>query len=129
MDIEELAREADETPRQIRYLISLGVVPPPEGGRRFASYGPTHLAAVRRYQALRAQGYAPAQITAILDVARAAAERVTVAFPLAPGVMLLVNPTALGPVPPNPDDVGRLATSDLTQFLAERASRETDDVP
>jgi MerR family copper efflux transcriptional regulator len=129
VDIEELAREADETPRQIRYLISLGVVPPPEGGRRFASYGATHLAAVRRYQALRAHGYAPAQITAILDIARAAAERVTVAIPLAPGVMLLVDPAALGPEPPNPDAVGRLAASDLALFLAEPASRETDDVP
>ena len=129
MDIEELARKAGETPRQVRYLISLGVVPPPEGGRRFASYGPAHLAAVRRYQSLRAYGYAPAQITAILDVARAAAERVTVAFPLAPGVMLLVDPAALGPQPPDPDAVGRLAASDLAQFLAAHASRETDDVP
>jgi MerR family copper efflux transcriptional regulator len=128
VDIEELAREANETARQVRYLISLGVVPPPEGGRRFASYGATHLAAIRRYQALRASGYAPAQIIAILDVARAAAERVTVAFPLAPGIMLLVDPAALGPHPPDPDAVGRLAASDLGQFLAARASRETDDV-
>jgi DNA-binding transcriptional MerR regulator len=129
VDIEELAREAGETPRQMRYLISLGVVPPPDGGRRFAAYGPAHLAAVRRYQALRAHGYAPAQITAILDVARTAAERVTVAFPLAPGVTLLVDPAALGPHPPDPEAVGRLAASDLGRFLAARAPRETDDVP
>jgi DNA-binding transcriptional MerR regulator len=129
VDIEGLAREAGETPRQIRYLISLGIVPPPEGGRRFAAYGPAHLAAVCRYQALRAYGYAPAQITAILDIARAAAEGVTVTFPLAPGVTLRVDPAALGRHPPDPEVVGRLAASDLGRFLAARASRETDDVP
>ncbi len=127
MDMDDLAREAGETPRQIRYLISLGVVPPPEGGRRFATYGPAHLAAVRRYQALRALGYAPAQITAVLDVARAASESGASAIPLAPGVMLVVDKAALGPQPPDPEAIGRLAAADLSQLLAAMPPRETDD--
>ena len=102
-------------------------MPPPEGGRRFATYGPAHLAAVRRYQALRALGYAPAQITAVLDVARAASESGASAIPLAPGVMLVVDKAALGPQPPDPEAIGRLAAADLSQLLAAMPPRETDD--
>jgi DNA-binding transcriptional MerR regulator len=125
--IDELAREAGETPRQVRYLISLGVVPPPEGGRRFASYGPAHLAAVRRYQTLREHGYQPAQVTAVLDFERLAAEARATGLPLAPGVTLVVDPAALGEQPADPEAVGRLVTSELSRLLAALPQKESDD--
>ena len=41
--IGELAQVADVTTRTVRYYVEQGLIPPPRGGGRAASYGEEHL--------------------------------------------------------------------------------------
>ena len=86
MKLDELSRRACVAPRQIRYLIAEGFVPAPDGGRARASYGPEHLAAIRRYSRLKGLGFPPAAVRLLLQT------REGVPFPLAPGITLVVSP-------------------------------------
>ena len=90
MDIHAFTSLVGETPRQIRFLIAEGFIPPPRGGRATAEYGDDHAAAIRRYQRLREQGIAPAGIRALLQAGEATP------FPVVPGITLLVDPSLLG---------------------------------
>lgn len=90
MKFDELVTATGVAPRQIRYLIAEGFVPPPTGGRTYATYGQTHLTAVTRYERLRHLGFPPAAIRLLLN----AREGIPVA--VASGITLIVAPELIG---------------------------------
>lgn len=90
MNIRELAELTGTAERQIRYMIAEGFVPPPRGGRAHADYGDDHVDAIRNYAALKARGFPPQAIKALL------AGGLTVPFPVAPGITLHVDPSLIG---------------------------------
>ena len=96
MRLAEFTALVGENPRQVRYLISEGLMPAPDGVSSAASYGDRHAEAVRRYQALRAEGMRPGQIKAMLQGER----RLDAAF--APGVRLVLDPGVPGWSDPDP---------------------------
>ena len=59
MTLRELTEVVGVAPRQVRYMIAEGFVPPPVGGRAHASYGEEHVEAIRRYMRLRGLGFTP----------------------------------------------------------------------
>ncbi len=89
MKIHELVERTGVQPRQIRYLISEGFIPPPSGGRANAEYDEAHVAAIDRYQRLRSAGFLPSSIKLILGSGAP--------VPLAPGVAVIIDPAALDP--------------------------------
>lgn len=60
--VRELAEMAGTTVRTIHYYISEGLLPPPAGTTRNATYSPAHLARLRLIGALREEGLALASI-------------------------------------------------------------------
>lgn len=90
MKFDELVRLTGAAPRQVRYLIAEGFVPPPSGGRTYATYGDAHVTAIARYERLRALGFPPAAIRLLLDA------REGVPLPLAPGVTLVIATDLIG---------------------------------
>lgn len=84
MNIRELTQATHLTERQVRYLISEGFMPPPEGGRSNASYGQKHLDAIHRYNRLRELGFPPAAIKLMLEAKEG------IPFPITPEVSLTV---------------------------------------
>ena len=60
--VRELAEQAATTVRTIHYYISEGLLPPPSGATRNASYSAAHLARLRLIAALRDEGLALASI-------------------------------------------------------------------
>lgn len=109
MKIHELAARAGTVERQIRYMIAEGFVPPPRGPRSQPDYGSDHLAAVRRYLALRRLGLPPAAIK-VLDAGGGA-----VAVPIVEGLSLSLDPLLVG---------RRLDRS----LILERVARALDDL-
>lgn len=89
MNIRELIAAAQITERQVRYLISEGFMPPPEGGRANANYGETHLAAIHRYNRLRDLGFPPAAIKLMLEAKEG------IPFPVTSDVTLILAPGLL----------------------------------
>ena len=59
MNMKQLSERTGLTPRQIRYLIAEGFMPPPTGGRTYAEYGDEHTTAIRRYVRLKELGFPP----------------------------------------------------------------------
>jgi MerR family transcriptional regulator, copper efflux regulator len=106
MKIHELVERTGVQPRQIRYLISEGFIPPPRGGRATADYGEVHIAAIDRYQRLRGLGFLPSSIKLILGRGEP--------IPLAPGISVTIDPAALDPA----IEPRRIADR-LVQILAE----------
>ena len=51
MTLRKLTEVVGVAPRQVRYMIAEGFVPPPVGGRAHASYGEEHVAAIQRVHA------------------------------------------------------------------------------
>jgi len=90
MNIRELSELTGTAERQIRYMIAEGFVPPPTGGRAHADYGDEHVDAIRRYLALKARGFAPHAIKALLS------DGMTVPFPVLPGITLHVEAHLMG---------------------------------
>lgn len=86
MKLPELAARVGLAPRQIRYMISQKFIPPPDGGRAYASYGKEHVEAIERYMRLKQLGFTPASIRLLLNAKRGAP------FPVADGVTLVVSP-------------------------------------
>ncbi|MGQ0672062.1 MAG: helix-turn-helix domain-containing protein [Hyphomicrobium sp.] len=115
MNIRELASLTGTPERQIRYMIAEGFVPPPTGGRALADYGDDHVAAIRRYGQLKAQGFPPQAIRALL------AGGVTVPFPVLPGITLHVDPQLLGV------SVDAETLVDRIRLLVEAILKETSD--
>lgn len=89
MNIRDLIAATRITERQVRYLISEGFMPPPEGGRANASYGQPHLDAIHRYNRLRELGFPPAAIKLMLEA------REGIPFPVTPDVTLTIAPGLL----------------------------------
>ena len=86
MNMKQLSERTGLTPRQIRYLIAEGFMPPPTGGRTYAEYGDEHTTAIRRYVRLKELGFPPAAIRVLLKA------REGVPFPVADGITLVVAP-------------------------------------
>ena len=86
MNMKQLSERTGLTPRQIRYMIAEGFVPPPTGGRTYAEYGEAHTTAIRRYARLKELGFPPAAIRVLLQA------REGVPYPVADGVTLVVSP-------------------------------------
>ena len=109
MNFQKLIAEVDVKPRQVRYMIAEGFVPPPIGGKTHASYGTEHVSAIRRYMRLRALGFTPASIKVLLQV------REGVPFPVAPGITLVVDPD-------------HIASGAPTELLAQRISTLLNEI-
>ena len=90
MNMRELTARTGVAERQVRYLIAEGLIPPPRGGRATANYGEDHVAAIRRYGALRELGFPPAAIRLLLQTREGAP------FPVMPGVTLVIDPDLIG---------------------------------
>jgi len=64
----ELAEATGVPPRQIRFMIAEGFVPPATGtGRGADVYGEAHLAKVRRYMTLHRLGMKPSAIKVLME--------------------------------------------------------------
>ncbi len=118
MRIQELTERTGETARTIRFLIAEGVMPPPTGGRAQAEYGEAHLAALRRYQRLRAAGYKISAIRLLIDRDEA------VSLAIAPGLTLQID-AALAGAALDPQLIARQVAAALAAFLQE--SSDADD--
>jgi len=90
MKFDDLVAATGVAPRQIRYLIAEGFVPPPTGGRTYATYGQAHVTAVARYERLRDLGFPPAAIRILLNA------REGIPVPMASGVTLVIAPELIG---------------------------------
>lgn len=89
MNIRDLIAATHITERQVRYLVSEGFMPPPEGGRANASYGQPHVDAIHRYNRLRELGFPPAAIKLMLEAKQG------IPFPVTPDVTLTIAPGLL----------------------------------
>ena len=90
MKIDELAATTEATVRQIRFLIAEGFVPPPDGGRAYASYDDKHVRAIRRFQRLKALGFPNAAIRILLDA------REGTPIPVMDGITLVIATELIG---------------------------------
>lgn len=90
LKFDDLVAATGTTPRQIRYLIAEGFVPPPTGGRTHASYSDGHVTAIRRYDRLRSLGFPPAAIRLLLNA------REGVPVPIIDGLTLVISPDLIG---------------------------------
>ena len=124
MNLRELIAATQITERQVRYLISEGFMPPPEGGRANASYGQKHLNAIHRYNRLRDLGFPPAAIKLIIEAKEG------IPFPVTPDVTLIIAPDLLqSGVDPQP--IVAAVQSLLKEILKESpdADRKPDANP
>lgn len=90
LKFDDLVSITGTTPRQIRYLIAEGFVPPPTGGRTYATYSDVHVTAIRRYDRLRSLGFPPAAIRLLLEA------REGIPVPIANGLTLVIAPELIG---------------------------------
>lgn len=114
LKLDELIKVTGTTPRQIRYLIAEGFVPPPTGGRTYATYSDNHVTAIRRYDRLRGLGFPPAAIRLLLDA------REGIPVPIADGLTLVIAPDLIG----GGGDVSGMAAkaaAKIEELLAEEA--------
>lgn len=67
MTLAKLAEQAGVAPRQIRFLIAEGILPPAgKTGRGADAYGEEHLAKARRYKTLHGLGMKPAAVKVLM---------------------------------------------------------------
>lgn len=116
MKFDELVSVTRTTPRQIRYLIAEGFVPPPAGGKTYATYSQPHITAIRRYDKLRRLGFPPAAIRLLLDA------REGIPVPIATGVTLVIAPELIGTGGDVPGIVAKAA-----QKIKELLSKDAPD--
>jgi DNA-binding transcriptional MerR regulator len=76
MTIDELARAAGLTVRNVRSYQSRGLIPPPEVEGRVGYYGPRHLAELHLIREMQAQGFNLTAIAHLLEQAGGAEEQV-----------------------------------------------------
>ncbi len=105
MKFDELVAVTGVAPRQIRYLIAEGFVPPPTGGRTHARYDDTHVTAIARYDRLKRLGFPPAAIRLLLDA------RQGVPIPVANGITLVIAPDLVGSGTDTAPIIARLTTA------------------
>lgn len=116
LKLDDLVGATGATPRHIRYLIAGGFMPPPTGGRAYATYSQTHVTAIRRYERLRGLGFPPAAIRLLLDA------REGIPVPIAPGLTLVIAPDLIG----SGGDVDGIAAR-CARKIEELLSREAPD--
>ena len=114
MNIRELSELTGTPERQVRYMIAEGFVPPPTGGRAHADYGEDHVTAIRRYALLRQNGFPPQAIKVLL------ANGTSVPFPVAPGVVLHVDPQLIGSDALDPASLAPRVLDVLQDVLMEK---------
>ena len=90
LTFDDLVNVTGNTPRQIRYLIAEGFVPPPVGTRASAPYSDVHVTAIRRYERMRSLGFPPAAIRLLLDA------REGIPVPIVSGLTLVIAPEMIG---------------------------------
>lgn len=95
MTFAELCALTGKPPRELRFLISEGFVPPPSGSRRDPHYGVPHLAAVRKYSELREGGLMPVQIKALMAQNQEVGSRTWRQLETIPGLDLKVDQSLL----------------------------------
>lgn len=117
LKLEDLVAATGVTPRQIRYLIAEGFVPPPAGGRTYATYSYVHITEIRRYHRLRSLGFPPAAIRLLLH----AKEGIPV--PIVPGLTLVVAPELIGSGG-DASTIGAKCTEKIEQLLAKQVCDE-----
>jgi MerR family transcriptional regulator, copper efflux regulator len=105
LKFDDLVSITGATPRQIRYLIAEGFVPPPIGGRTYAIYNDIHVTAIRRYDRLRSLGFPPAAIRLLLEA------REGIPVPITDGLTLVIAPELIG------------SGGDVTGIAAKAASK------
>ena len=112
MKLRELSERVRVAPRQVRYLIAEGFIPPPTGGRAHAAYGEEHVAAIERYMRLKQLGFTPASIRVLLEAREGAP------LTVAPGITLVVDPALVAsgvPVEPLLRRIGDLLREILNE--------------
>ena len=114
MKFDEFVRLSGTTARQIRYLIAEGFVPPPTGGRTYATYSDDHVTAVRRYERLKGLGFPPAAIKLLLGA------KAGIPVPIVPGLTLVIAPELIGS-----DRNARAIAAQAAEKIEEILSRET----
>lgn len=120
MRLTELIAQTGIAERQVRYLISEGFIPHPEGGRANADYGEAHVAGIRRYTRLRELGFPPAAIKLLLGA------REGTPFPVVPGITLVVSPELVASgaaVEPLAEQITALLTKILKESEDDDAHR------
>ena len=142
MNLSELINALGETeervnPRFVRYLTAQGIIPPPDGSKRYASYGERHATGIRTYLSLRDAGLSKSavaekmalaeQLGVAVDAAPAHAVG-TIQIDLAAGLILVVTPQAM------PETVSRAALlTDLREVVRRHyptmTGRETRKEP
>ncbi|MEI7609058.1 MAG: VIT domain-containing protein [Rhodospirillaceae bacterium] len=126
MNLGELIKALGETeervnPRFVRYLTAQGIIPPPDGSKRYATYDERHATGIRTYLSLRDAGLsksAVAEKMALAEQLGVAADAApahavgTIQVDLAAGLILVVTPQAM------PGTVSRAALlSDLRDVV------------
>jgi MerR family transcriptional regulator, copper efflux regulator len=117
--IRELTELTGITPRQVRYLIAEGLMPPPSGGRATAEYGDEHVSAIRRYQRLRSLGFLPSAIKVL--VGRGAA----IPLGVTPGITLHIDPEILDR-PIDTREIANRVADVLQNLIGEVVHDETE---
>jgi DNA-binding transcriptional MerR regulator len=111
----ELAEAAGVPPRQIRFLIAEGILPPAtKTGRGADGYGDEHLARARRYTTLHGLGMKPSAVKVLMAFDEA------IPILQARGVELRVDPS----VDPRTIDVDAVL-ADVRKALQSYVSKET----
>ncbi len=114
MTLAELAQAVDVPPRQIRYMIAEGCLPPAATtGRGADAYGDEHLAKARRYTTLHRLGMKPAAIKVLMAFDEA------IPIVQTPGLELRVDPS----VDPRRIDVDA-ALAEIARALRSYVSKE-----
>lgn len=102
MTLAELAEHLDVPPRQIRFMIAEGVLPPAaKTGRSADGYGETHISRAQRYLGLHRMGMKPGSIKILMAFDDA------VPILQEHGVELRVDPQ----LPPNELDIDTIVLS------------------
>lgn len=121
MRLEDLVAATGENARQIRYLISEGVVPRPDGRTGGASYGERHVEAVRAWRRMRSAGMR------LSDIRRSVAAARPLEAEYAPGVRLTLDPLALGWSSPDPDRLAEWVRATLVAWNASPSPDRTEN--
>ncbi len=116
MKAAELAESLGLPARQIRYMITEGIIPRATGVGRYADgFGEEHLAAGRRYLELRAEGHSAYEVKRLM-----AAERQVTLYQ-GPALALTVDPN----VDPETIDV-EAVLADLAAALAQYVNQDKE---
>jgi DNA-binding transcriptional MerR regulator len=120
----EAAADPRVTPRFVRFLIAEGLLPPPAGGRTYASYHTAHLSGIRRYLRLRDMGLSVGAIKALAD----GAAPDTLAVDLGPGLTLTIRPADLAG-PPDPGQLAERIAEAVSDLTAPTAAQQQEPSP